>query len=206
MLRIQVTCWILGMWNAIKPPSELTAKRELALFRGGFGRRPVWPDWNDQENIEGGRWKIIFKVTELPQIVDNFWRDLMVHCIEERWVPYSGFVNGVSITVKGQFYRIYIWLCSTRPAYVEFLKDRVKELLKDIPCVQMDYVTGNGERQPRPSRSGLQLQLNRLPEEPDGSNLENSHPDLSIVVTWYIFGSLENFSPFTSVPTVEECN
>ncbi|OQV15226.1 putative Eukaryotic translation initiation factor 4E [Hypsibius exemplaris] len=135
-----------GMWNSIKPPSELGAKRELALFRGGLGRRPVWPDWNDTENVDGGRWKIIVRVTELPQIVDNFWRDLMVHCIEERWVPYSGFVNGVSITVKGQFYRVYVWLCSSKPAYVEFIRDRTKELLKDIPYVQMDYVTGNGER------------------------------------------------------------
>ena len=143
-----------GMWNSVKPPSELSAKRELALFRGGFGRRPVWPDWNDTENVEGGRWKIIFRVTELPQIVDNFWRDLMVHCIEERWVPYSGFVNGVSITVKGQFYRIYVWMCSTKPAHIEFIRDRAKELLKDIPYVQMDYITGNGER---PQQRGLGL-------------------------------------------------
>ncbi|XP_055341210.1 uncharacterized protein LOC129590173 isoform X2 [Paramacrobiotus metropolitanus] len=146
-----------GMWNTIKPPSELPAKREMALFRGGFGRRPVWPDWNDAENIDGGRWKIIFKVNELPQIVDNFWRDLMVHCIEERWVPYSGFINGVSITVKGQFYRIYVWLCTTRPAYVEFVRDRIKELLKDIPCVQIDYLTGTGDRN-RPAQDISKLQ------------------------------------------------
>ena len=150
-----------GMWNSIKAPSELGAKRELALFRGGLGRRPVWPDWNDSENVDGGRWKVIFRVTELPQIVDNFWRDLMVHCIEERWVPYSGFVNGVSITVKGQFYRIYVWLCSSKPAYVEFIRDRAKELLKDIPYVQMDYVTGNGERPAQ--RSPLVSQATGLP-------------------------------------------
>jgi hypothetical protein len=43
-----------GMYNTLKPPSELPSHWEYALFRGGIGRRVIVPDWDDTENIGGG--------------------------------------------------------------------------------------------------------------------------------------------------------
>ncbi len=43
------------LFNAIKPPSALSIKQDLHLFRAGIA-----PEWEDRQNKDGGKWTVSF--------------------------------------------------------------------------------------------------------------------------------------------------
>ncbi|XP_055335172.1 uncharacterized protein LOC129586155 [Paramacrobiotus metropolitanus] len=116
--------WV-GMYNSLKPPSELPVYWEYALFRGGLGRRIIVPDWDDHENIGGGCMQLTgFNLD--TKIIDHLWRDICLKVIEEAWIHTSDYINGIMVSGKSGTTRFYVWVAPCKEHIWECVRDRIE--------------------------------------------------------------------------------
>ena len=117
-----------GMYNAVKPPSELPAYWEYALFRGGIGRRVIVPDWDDSENSGGGCMQLTgFNLD--AKIIDHLWRDICLKSIEEAWIHTSDYINGTIVSTKNGTTRFHVWIAPCKEHIWENIRDRTSHQL-----------------------------------------------------------------------------
>lgn len=127
-----------GMYNTLKPPSELPVYWEYAVFRGGLGRRVIIPDWDDHENIGGGCMQLTgFNLD--PKIIDHLWRDICLKIIEEAWIHTSDYINGVMISAKSGTTRFYVWVAPCKEHVWECVRDRIEGVFAQVSTVRGFY-------------------------------------------------------------------
>lgn len=96
-----------GTYNNMAKPSDLASKSDLHVFRAG-----VRPEWEDEQNSNGGRWSYQIKVKPGAgaAILDEMWMELILAAIGET-VDEEGLneVMGVVCNVRAKFSRLSIW-------------------------------------------------------------------------------------------------
>ena len=75
------------------------------MFREG-----VLPDWEDQENREGGRWIVRRQRGE----VDAAWLELLFFLIGEHAEDHAGEITGVVVNVRKKGDKVAVWLRDAR--------------------------------------------------------------------------------------------
>jgi len=108
------------MQNNISKTSELALKSDYHLFKQG-----VRPEWEDEQNMDGGKWAYQFKDKRVVAI-DDLWLHVMLAAIGETLEADDvKEVMGVVVNVRRGFYRIGVW---TRTTGAKGNRDSLKEI------------------------------------------------------------------------------
>ena len=86
--------------NYLELASKLNDGCDYSVFKQG-----IFPDWEDRENMEGGRW-ILHAGKE--EVLDNWWQKLLTVMVEED----TNLVNGVVVSKRKKGDKMAAWLSS----------------------------------------------------------------------------------------------
>ena len=102
--------------NYLELASKLDDGCEYSVFKQG-----IFPDWEDRENMEGGRW--ILHVGK-EEVLDNWWQKLLTVMVEEE----TSLVNGVVVSKRKNGDKMAAWLSNSGQSEEVM---RVGSLVKD---------------------------------------------------------------------------
>lgn len=143
-----------GMYNNLPSASQLVAKSDFHLFREG-----VYPEWEDEQNANGGRW-MYQSPAGRSKHVGTLWRDLMLAAIGEYLDPEEkDEIMGVVCNAKGKFFRLSIW---TRTGENEDMLKKIGESMKEalgLPTDENVEFTKHNDSAKGGSRSKVKLSV-----------------------------------------------
>jgi len=91
--------------SQLKPPSSIQAGHTYSVFRAG-----VLPDWEDEDNVEGGRWMISCLKVERENKLDTMWQEILFMLVGEHLEEFSGLVNGAEACARKKGDRLEVWV------------------------------------------------------------------------------------------------
>ena len=92
--------WAVYNWTLF--PSQLRSGSDYSLFKAG-----VRPDWEDEQNVRGGRWMVIRSRDQL----DLGWREITMALVGETLGQgLDERVTGAVVNVRGKTNKIGVWL------------------------------------------------------------------------------------------------
>ena len=87
--------------NYLELASKLDVGCDYSVFRQG-----IFPDWEDRENMSGGRWIINSEKEDKGGKLDECWQILLTVMLEE----HNGLVNGVVVSKRKNRDKMAAWL------------------------------------------------------------------------------------------------
>jgi translation initiation factor 4E len=86
---------IYSLYNHIQSASGLTWGSDYYLFREG-----IKPMWEDENNVNGGRWLVIVDKHKRTQKLDAYWLELMMAIVGEQFEEYGDHICGAVVNVR----------------------------------------------------------------------------------------------------------
>jgi len=93
------------IYNYIEPASQLGQGCDYAVFKKG-----IQPDWEDFQNMSGGRWIIISDKTNRGDILDSHWLEIIFILIGEHAGEFAHMMNGAVINIRPKGDKLAVWL------------------------------------------------------------------------------------------------
>lgn len=87
------------LYNFIKVPTELKDGSDYLLFKNN-----IKPMWEDDNNINGGKWII----NSIWRLIDDIWLNILLSLIGET-LDDSDEITGVILNVRSNKYKLGIW-------------------------------------------------------------------------------------------------
>ncbi|ODQ64097.1 translation initiation factor eIF4e [Nadsonia fulvescens var. elongata DSM 6958] len=115
-----------GVYNNIPKASELPIKGDYALFRKG-----IKPEWEEEENKDGGKWSYVFNKT-IKQAIDEKWLNIVLGSIGETLEEdeEESVVTGLFLNIRKNGVRVELWTkISEDEEKLKIIGSRFKELL-----------------------------------------------------------------------------
>merc|ERR1719508_222451 len=96
--------WLLT--SQLKPPSNIPLGHTYSVFRAG-----VAPDYEDEANVEGGKWMVSCQRAEREEDdkLDSMWLEVLFMMVGEQMNEYSGLINGAEACVRKTGDRLEVW-------------------------------------------------------------------------------------------------
>jgi len=91
--------------NYIEPASKLGQGCDYMVFKKG-----IQPDWEDFQNMAGGRWIANIDRNSRDDVVDDFWLEILFIMIGEHAGDYADMVNGAVINIRAKTHKLAVWL------------------------------------------------------------------------------------------------
>jgi len=91
--------------NYIEPASKLGQGCDYMVFKKG-----IQPDWEDFQNMSGGRWIANIDRNSRDDVVDDFWLEILFIMIGEHAGEYADMVNGAVISIRAKTHKLAMWL------------------------------------------------------------------------------------------------
>jgi len=91
--------------NYIEPASKLGQGCDYMMFKKG-----IQPDWEDFQNMAGGRWIANIDRNKGDDVVDNFWLEILFIMIGEHAGDDADMVNGAVINIRAKTHKLAMWL------------------------------------------------------------------------------------------------
>ena len=91
--------------SQLQPPSSINTGHTYSVFRDG-----VLPDWEDEANIEGGRWMISCPRDEREERLETMWLEILFMMVGEHMGDFSELVNGAEACIRKKGDRLKVWL------------------------------------------------------------------------------------------------
>lgn len=113
-----------GIYNSIPSAQELPLKGDYHLFREG-----IRPEWEDDQNKEGGRWSYQTK-SKRDVDINDIWLRGLLSLIGETIQDEEDEVNGIVINTRKYGYKISIWTKTAIKAKLFEIGERFKKVLK----------------------------------------------------------------------------
>ncbi|OQV20870.1 putative Eukaryotic translation initiation factor 4E [Hypsibius exemplaris] len=157
-----------GMYNTLKPPSELPSQWEYALFRGGIGRRVIIPDWDDTENSGGGCMQLTGFNLE-AKTIDHLWRDICLKAIEEAWIHTSDYINGTIVSSKSGTTRFYVWIAPCKEHIWESVRDRIESVFCQDCRTPLKWIPHMERKSPLETKEAPRSRQSRTANRHNGS-------------------------------------
>jgi len=98
--------WLV--FNRIWPASELPPGYDFSVFRAG-----VFPDWEDFQNMAGGRW-VFHGSSKDKSGLDTAWLEILMFLIGEHAGEEASLLNGGVVNMRRKEHRISLWLKEAR--------------------------------------------------------------------------------------------
>merc|ERR1719369_1550792 len=95
------------VYNFIEPASKIGHGCDYSVFKKG-----IMPDWEDFQNMSGGRWIINSDKSVRSQVIDHYWIETLFILIGEHAGEYAKMVNGAVINIRntGKGDKVAVWL------------------------------------------------------------------------------------------------
>ena len=113
-VKTQEDYWLIH--NYLEVASKLDDGCDYSVFKQG-----IFPDWEHNENMDGGRWII---TVDKVEVLDGWWQKLLTIMLEENML-----VNGVVVSKRRKGDKMAVWL---RDASHQEEVMRVGRLVKDM--------------------------------------------------------------------------
>ena len=68
------------------------------------------PDWEDEANVEGGRWMISCPKEEREERLETMWLEILFMMVGEHMGEFSELVNGAEACIRKKGDRLEVWL------------------------------------------------------------------------------------------------
>lgn len=109
--------------NHLRPPSELTSGVDYSFFKNG-----IRPEWEDEQNVKGGRLTVISAPKAKSALIDEVWLDILLFLIGEK-EPYADDVCGVVLNVRQYGFKLAVWTSVQDKERVASIKNSIKDSL-----------------------------------------------------------------------------
>merc|ERR1711872_1072640 len=93
------------VYNYIEPASNLSQGCDYSVFKKG-----IQPDWEDFQNMSGGRWMVVLDKKISSELLDNHWLEILFILIGEHADEFAPLVNGAVINIRPKNDKIAVWL------------------------------------------------------------------------------------------------
>ena len=93
------------VYNYIEPASKLGKGCDYALFKKG-----IRPDWEDFQNMSGGRWMVVLDKKTSCEVLDGHWLEMLFILIGEHADEFADLVNGAAINIRNKNDKLAVWL------------------------------------------------------------------------------------------------
>uniref|UniRef100_A0A915EIS0 eIF-4F 25 kDa subunit n=1 Tax=Ditylenchus dipsaci TaxID=166011 RepID=A0A915EIS0_9BILA len=111
------------LYNHIQPASGLTWGSDFYLFKEG-----IKPMWEDENNVNGGRWLVIVDKHKRAQKLDNYWLELMMAIVGEQFEEYGDQICGAVVNVRQKGDKVALW---TRDSSQDAVNLRIGQIIKE---------------------------------------------------------------------------
>jgi len=91
--------------NYIEPASKLGQGCNYMVFKKG-----IQPDWEDFQNMAGGRWIANIDRNRGDDVVDDLWLEILFIMIGEHAGEHADMVNGAYINIRPKTHKLEMWL------------------------------------------------------------------------------------------------
>ncbi|XP_026820772.1 eukaryotic translation initiation factor 4E-1A-like [Rhopalosiphum maidis] len=121
------------LFNHIKSPSQLPSQSHYSYFKYG-----IKPNWDDENNISGGRWLLEFSQKKKFHLVNEYWKKIIMSMIGEVYESFE--INGAIISVQNKGIKLSVWTNNAsqdNKINIIAIGRKIKEVLgtKDIKMV-----------------------------------------------------------------------
>jgi len=93
------------VYNYIEPASKLAHGCDYMVFKKG-----IQPDWEDFQNMSGGRWIVNSDRSIRGENLDDQWLEIIFILIGEHAGDYADMVNGAVINIRQKGDKLGMWL------------------------------------------------------------------------------------------------
>jgi len=93
------------VYNYIEPASKLAQGCDYMVFKKG-----IQPDWEDFQNMSGGRWIVNSDRNIRGENLDTQWLEIIFILIGEHAGDYAHMVNGAVINIRPKGDKVCMWL------------------------------------------------------------------------------------------------
>merc|ERR550519_1283034 len=93
------------VYNYIEPASKLAQGCDYMVFKKG-----IQPDWEDFQNMSGGRWIVNSDRNVRGENLDAQWLEIIFILIGEHAGDYADMVNGAVINIRPKGDKVCMWL------------------------------------------------------------------------------------------------
>jgi len=93
------------VYNYIEPASKLAQGCDYMVFKKG-----IQPDWEDFQNMSGGRWIVNSDRSIRGENLDTQWLEILFILIGEHAGDYADMVNGAVINIRPKGDKLGMWL------------------------------------------------------------------------------------------------
>ena len=93
------------VFNYIEPASNLGQGCDYMVFKKG-----IQPDWEDFQNMSGGRWIHSSEKSNRGDVLDCRWLEIIFILIGEHAGDYADMVNGAVINIRTKRDKLAVWL------------------------------------------------------------------------------------------------
>ncbi|VDM43076.1 unnamed protein product [Toxocara canis] len=111
-----------ALYNHIKPVSELSWGSDYYLFKEG-----IKPMWEDDSNINGGRWLVPVDKQRRVPLLDHYWLELLMAVIGEQFEDYADLICGAAVSVRQKGDKVSLW---TRDSLRDGANLRIGQIVK----------------------------------------------------------------------------
>lgn len=114
-----------GVYNSIPLANQLPPKSDYHLFKEG-----IKPEWEDEQNAQGGRWQYSFTSRrEISPVINDLWLRGLLAVIGETIEDDENEVNGIVLNIRKGF-RVAVWTKDCDLAKLKVIGERFKKVLK----------------------------------------------------------------------------
>jgi len=108
-IKISTVSTIEDFWfifNQVQPASCLQAGHTYSVFRGD-----ILPDWEHEENRDGGRWMVSVDKAQRQEMLDSRWLEVLIMLMGEH-VGQTGskLITGAEVCVRKKGDRLEVWV------------------------------------------------------------------------------------------------
>ncbi|KAI1722920.1 eukaryotic initiation factor 4E domain-containing protein [Ditylenchus destructor] len=111
-----------ALYNHILPASSLTWGSDYYLFKDG-----IKPMWEDESNVNGGRWLVTVDKQKRAQKLDTYWLELMMAIVGEQFEEFGDHICGAVVNLRQKGDKVALW---TKDATQDDVNMRIGEIMK----------------------------------------------------------------------------
>jgi len=136
-----------SLYNHIEVASRLPPGSDYSLFKEG-----IFPDWEHERNLPGGRWMINMDKRQRADHLDQYWLEILFFLIGEHADQHAHQVNGAVVNVRGKGDKLAVWLAdASQPDSILRIGKMIKERLGIDPEQTIGFNI-HSEEKARPGR------------------------------------------------------
>jgi len=114
-----------ALYNHLKSPASLQAGCDYSFFKDN-----IRPMWEDERNVEGGRWLVNLSRQQRSFELEKFWLEALLCLIGEAFDPHSDEICGVVVNIRQKGDKLAIWTaCSDRKDVLMRIGHKIQQRL-----------------------------------------------------------------------------